>query len=105
MAVHSGAQIHLQLMEDPTLEQVDVPKGVCGPWEACAGAGLLVGSVTPQEDPCWNSLFPRDCTPWMGSYTGAVCEDGQPRGRTRTGEDHGEMSPMGGMPRWSRGRV
>jgi len=26
MEVHGGADIHLQPMEDPTLEQVDVPK-------------------------------------------------------------------------------
>jgi len=34
-------------VEDPTPEQVDVPEGGCDP------AG----------DPCWSSLFPKDCTP------------------------------------------
>jgi len=30
-----------------------------------AGAGLLVGLVTP-GDPRWSSLFLRDCTTWRG---------------------------------------
>ncbi|TRZ25720.1 hypothetical protein HGM15179_001306 [Zosterops borbonicus] len=42
MEVQSGAEIHLQLMEDPPLEQVDVPKRVCDPmgslrWSRFAG--------------------------------------------------------------------
>ncbi|GAB0190267.1 AN1-type zinc finger protein 5-like [Grus japonensis] len=66
-----GADIHLQPMEDPMLEQVDTPKGGCDPvgnpcWSkllagpvergAHTGAGLLAGLVTP----------------W-GIHTGAVC--------------------------------
>ena len=31
MEVHGGADLHLQPREDPTLEQVDVPKGDCDP--------------------------------------------------------------------------
>ncbi|GAB0180577.1 AN1-type zinc finger protein 5-like [Grus japonensis] len=73
MDIDGGADIHLQPLEDPTLEQVDVPKGGCdsmgsphwsrllaGPvalWrEVYAGAGLLAGLVTP----------------W-GTHTGEVC--------------------------------
>jgi len=29
MEVHSGAGVHLQLVEDPMPEEVDVPKGGC----------------------------------------------------------------------------
>ncbi|GAB0204530.1 acid sphingomyelinase-like phosphodiesterase 3b [Grus japonensis] len=48
MEVHSGADIHLQPVEDPTPEQVETPEGACGPMErgAHAGAGLLAGLVT-----------------------------------------------------------
>ena len=31
MEVHSGAELHLEPREDPTLEQVDVPEGGCDP--------------------------------------------------------------------------
>ncbi|GAB0178080.1 AN1-type zinc finger protein 5-like [Grus japonensis] len=66
MEEDGGADIHLQPVEDPTLEQVDAPKGGCDPvgrphwsrllagpvalWRekgAQAGAGLLAGLVTP----------------------------------------------------------
>ncbi|GAB0208489.1 hypothetical protein GRJ2_003314600 [Grus japonensis] len=42
-------RFHLQPMEDPTLEQVEAPKGDCDPMErgAHAGADLLAGLVTP----------------------------------------------------------
>jgi len=74
MEVNSGADIHLQPVEDPMPEQVDVPKGgcnrhrkptleqdparTCGPVErrAHARAGLLAQLVTR----------------W-GTQTGAVC--------------------------------
>jgi len=46
MEVHGGADIHLQPMEDPMLEQA--PDSTCGPFErgAHAGAGLMAGLVT-----------------------------------------------------------
>ena len=34
MEAHGGADTHLQPREDPTLEQVDVPKGGCDPMES-----------------------------------------------------------------------
>ncbi|PKU44013.1 hypothetical protein llap_5684 [Limosa lapponica baueri] len=64
MEVNSGADIHLQPMENLMLEQVDVPEGGCGPCGepvlkqgpgrtcgpvekgAHAGADLLAGLVT-----------------------------------------------------------
>jgi len=39
------------------------------------------------------------------TLVGAVREDLQPVGKTSIGEDHGELSPMGRTPCWSRGRV
>lgn len=39
MEAHGDAEIHLQPLETPTPEQVDVPEGAVTPWEALAGAG------------------------------------------------------------------
>ncbi|PKU29546.1 neurexin-3-hypothetical protein [Limosa lapponica baueri] len=83
MQVNSGADIHLQPMEDPTPEQVDVPKGGCdlikdpmleqAPGRNC---GLMergprwsrFADMTsdPTGDPCWSSFFMKGCTPWKG---------------------------------------
>jgi len=67
MEVHSGADIHLKPVEDPTSEQVDAWKEAVTIWKACTGAGswqdlwtcgeraadagadLLAGLVTPWE--------------------------------------------------------
>ncbi|GAB0190249.1 hypothetical protein GRJ2_001490200 [Grus japonensis] len=57
-----GADIHLQPMEDPTLEQVDAPEGGCGPVGSPRWSKLLVGPVDPwREEPtpgqvCWQDL-------------------------------------------------
>ncbi|GAB0179828.1 zinc finger and BTB domain-containing protein 5 [Grus japonensis] len=83
MDVHGGADIHLQPMENPTPEQVEAPKGGCGPWEAHAGAGSWQDLWThgersphqsrfagrtcdPMGDPRWSSLLLKVCTPWKG---------------------------------------
>ncbi|PKU40536.1 hypothetical protein llap_9159 [Limosa lapponica baueri] len=50
MEVNSGADIHLQPVEDPMPEEVDVPEGDCDPVESLH----------------WSSLFLKDCTPWKG---------------------------------------
>ncbi|TRZ20461.1 hypothetical protein HGM15179_006595 [Zosterops borbonicus] len=72
-----GAEIHLQTMEDPTPEQVDVPKEAVTHWEGCAGASSWQGLhpcgerncgwswfsgriCDPMDSPCWSSLFPKD---------------------------------------------
>jgi len=47
MKVHGGADIHLQPLEDPTLEQVDVPEESCDPTEILHWSRLLPGPVTP----------------------------------------------------------
>ena len=57
MEVHSGAEIPLQPVEDPTLEHVETSEGGCDP----------VGS--PQ-----NRLLAGLVTPW-GTHAGAVCEE------------------------------
>lgn len=76
--------------------------GGCARRSLCPhGKPELAGSVTLTLE----QSVPEDSTPWMGSYTGALSEDVQHRGRTHTGEDQGGMAPMGGTPLWSRGRV
>ncbi|PKU44516.1 hypothetical protein llap_5201 [Limosa lapponica baueri] len=60
--VHSGANIPLQPMDDPTPEQVAVPKGGCNPMESLHWSRLLAGAVDPwREEPtlehiCWQAL-------------------------------------------------
>ncbi|KAK4806844.1 LOW QUALITY PROTEIN: hypothetical protein QYF61_012565 [Mycteria americana] len=61
MEVHSGGDIHLQPVEDPTLEQVDAPEGGCDPMGSLYWSRLLAGPVT-----LW------------GTHAGAVCEELQP---------------------------
>ena len=62
MEVNGGADIHLQPMEDPTLEQVDVPEGGCDPVGSPHWSRLLAGPVAPwREEPrleqvCWQGL-------------------------------------------------
>jgi len=47
MEVHGGADTHLQPMEDPMLEQADVPRGGCDPVESPRWSRLLAGPVAP----------------------------------------------------------
>ncbi|KAK4811189.1 hypothetical protein QYF61_019820 [Mycteria americana] len=47
MEVTGGADIHLQPVEDPKLEQVDVPEGGCDPVESPRWSRLLAGPVNP----------------------------------------------------------
>ncbi|GAB0186526.1 zinc finger and BTB domain-containing protein 5 [Grus japonensis] len=78
-----GADIHLHPMVDPTLEQVDAPKGGCDPTGSPCWSKLLVGPVAPlRGSPGWSTfagrtcdpvgdprrsrLFMKDCTPWKG---------------------------------------
>ena len=92
MEVYGGADIHLQPVEDPMLEQVDVPEGSCDPMEspcwsrfpsaavapgrgAHAGAGLLAGPVAP----------------WEGPHTGA--EECEEEGAAETARDELTATP------------
>ncbi|PKU35454.1 dtw domain-containing protein 2 [Limosa lapponica baueri] len=81
IVVNGGADIHLQPVEDPTLEQVDAPKGGCDPMGSRCWSRLLAVSVDPWRersphwsrfagrtcdpmgDPLWSSLFLKDRTP------------------------------------------
>jgi len=62
MEVHDGADIHLQPVEDPMLEQMDVPEGGCDPVERPPCSRLLAGPVDLwREEPmlkqvCWQGL-------------------------------------------------
>jgi len=62
MEAHGGADLHLQPMEDSTLEQVDVPEGGCDPMESPYWSRLLAGLMDPwKEEPaleqvCWWDL-------------------------------------------------
>ncbi|GAB0185353.1 AN1-type zinc finger protein 5-like [Grus japonensis] len=57
-----GADIHLQSVEDPTLQQVDTSKGSCDPVGSPCWSRLLAGPVAPlREEPmaeqdCWQDL-------------------------------------------------
>ncbi|KAK4806863.1 hypothetical protein QYF61_012584 [Mycteria americana] len=61
MEVHSGADIHLQPMENPTPKQVDVPEGGCDPMESPHWSRLLAGPVTPWgEEPMLEQVCLQD---------------------------------------------
>ncbi|KAK4806186.1 hypothetical protein QYF61_001109 [Mycteria americana] len=84
MEVNSGADIYLQPVEDPTLEQVDTHEGGWDPVGSLRWSKLLAGPVDlwrerspcwsrfsgrtcdPMGDPCWSGLFRKDCSPWKG---------------------------------------
>jgi len=62
MEAHGGADFHLQTMEDPRPEQVDVPERGCDPAESPHWSRLLPGPVDPwreeltPEQVCWQDL-------------------------------------------------
>ena len=73
------------------------PKEAVTPWEARAGAGLLVGLVTPWKGPMLEQ-FMEDCSPWKGLALEKLMEDcilweGPYAG---AGEECEESSPRGG---------
>ncbi|TRZ26146.1 hypothetical protein HGM15179_000996 [Zosterops borbonicus] len=52
MDAHDGAEIHLQPMEEPTLEKVDARTKSVAPWETCAGARSWQGPADQlREEP------------------------------------------------------
>ncbi|GAB0210172.1 hypothetical protein GRJ2_003483000 [Grus japonensis] len=66
MEVNGGADIHLQPLEDPTPEQVDVPKGDCDSVESLHWSRFAGRTCDPVGNPCWSSLVLKDCTLWKG---------------------------------------
>ncbi|GAB0189361.1 zinc finger and BTB domain-containing protein 5 [Grus japonensis] len=61
-----GADIHLQPIEDPMLEQVEAPEGGRDPVESPRWSGFAGRTCDPEGDPRWSSLILKDCTPWKG---------------------------------------
>ncbi|KAK4831110.1 LOW QUALITY PROTEIN: hypothetical protein QYF61_015413 [Mycteria americana] len=61
MEVNGGADLHLQPVEDPTLEQVDVPEGGWDPVGNLHWSRLLAGPVIPwREEPTLEWVFWQD---------------------------------------------
>ena len=85
--VHGGADIHLQPMADPTLEQVDVPEGSCD----------------PMESPCWSRLLSAAVAPWEGPHTGAE-EEHEEEGVAETTCDELTATPAPCPPALRGGR-
>ena len=69
-------------------------------WQSQCQPALCREDLTP-EQVCWQDFWP------CGGPTleQSVHEGLQPVGRTHVGEVCGELSPVRGTPRWSRGRV
>lgn len=103
----------LQPVDDPTLEQADMPRrmlkpvqsphrsrllaGGCSPWrEAHAGVGLLAGPVV-HGDPHWRSVLLKDCIPWKGPMLERFLKNHSPW----EGPTLEKLYPMGGTPQWS----
>ncbi|KAJ7427851.1 sperm flagellar 2 [Willisornis vidua] len=57
MEVHSGAEIHMQPLDNPTPEHVVDQKKAVTPWEACTGR------VCGEKSPCWSRFVDRTCDP------------------------------------------
>ena len=75
MQVHGGADIHLQLVQDPTSEQEDVSEGGCDPVDRLHWSRLLTGPVTVQrEEPTLEQVC------WQGSHGGPTLEQSVPEG-------------------------
>ncbi|PKU43633.1 hypothetical protein llap_6066 [Limosa lapponica baueri] len=100
METNDRADIHLQPMEDPMLEQVDALKGGCDPFVGSPHwSRLLAEPVDPWreevtlEQVCWQDLLahegptleqsiPEGLYPMEMTLAGAVWEELQPVGRT-----------------------
>jgi len=58
MEVHSGADLHLQLEENPKLEQGDVHEGSCDPVGSLCWRRLLAGPVAVwRDEPMLEQVF------------------------------------------------
>ena len=101
MKVHSEADIHLQPMEDPTLE----PEEDCDPVGSPRWSRLWAGPVNPRRErsPCWSRFAGRTCDPAGRTHAGAVPEELHPVGRTHAGAVCGGLSLVSGTLLWSGG--
>jgi len=96
--------------------------GGCDPVETLHWSRLMAGpAVQRREESTLEQVAGRACDPvghprrsslflkcilhaMEGTHAGAVCEEVRPMERTHIGAVHGEFSPVGEIPRWSRGR-
>lgn len=104
------------------LEQVDAWEETVTLWEAKIGGGSWQDLQTQGErspgwtrfpdrtchslgDACWSRLSWR--TEHYGRVTRIAAVHGEllPMGWAYTGEVHGQLSPVGGIPHWSRGKT
>ena len=119
--VHSRADTHLQPMDDPMLEQTDVPRGGCDPVGSLHCSRLLAGPVDPWREeptleqapssacdtigePILKQSVPEGLHPMEGTHTGATCEELQLVERTHVGKVSQGLCSVGATPHWSRGR-
>ncbi|KAK4814017.1 hypothetical protein QYF61_004647 [Mycteria americana] len=79
----------MQPVEDPTLQQREMPEGSCSPWRSHSGASFLAETVG-----CWGSMLEQ-----------SIPEGLQPMERAHAGAVHEGWYPVGGTPHWSRGRA
>ncbi|KAK4828522.1 hypothetical protein QYF61_026944 [Mycteria americana] len=79
MEVNGGADIHVQPMEDPTVEQVDAPKGGCELMGSLYWSKLLADLWAHGERSlCWSRFAGRTCDPmedprWSSSWRTVSC--------------------------------
>ncbi|GAB0182007.1 hypothetical protein GRJ2_000666000 [Grus japonensis] len=66
MEVHGEADIHLQPVENPTLEQVEVPREGCDSVGSPCWSRFAGRTCDPMGDPRWSSLFLKDYSPLKG---------------------------------------
>ncbi|XP_049650093.1 AN1-type zinc finger protein 5-like isoform X1 [Accipiter gentilis] len=107
MEVNGGADIHLQPVEDPMVEQVDAPEGGCDPH----GKPVLEqvpGRTCGEKSPCWSSIEmaqetnqtpgPMLCSTGCGFYgnprTNGMCSVCYKEHLQRQ-QNSGRISPMG----------
>ncbi|GAB0180906.1 AN1-type zinc finger protein 5-like [Grus japonensis] len=95
MEVHGGTDIHLQPMEDPTLEQVEAPEGGCDPMGSPYWSSLLAGPVAPWKEEPTLEQFVKNCSPWEGLILKKSMEDCLPweGPNAGAGEECEESSP------------
>lgn len=82
------------------------PGRTCGPVERSPGwIKFCVRTCDHIGGPTLEDCGPKGLHPLERTYTGALCEELRPVGRTHIEEAHGRWSSMGRTPHWDRGRV
>lgn len=102
MEVHSRADIHLQSVESPMPEQVDMPWREFQPVRTHAKAGFLAGLAAHREELKLKKAYPERLQPMEKTHAAAAREQLQWVGGTPAGAVHEGLYPMAGASRWSR---